>query len=525
MVFGPPALHPMGQGCTLPPEMGRRDQPIPLDDAFAMKIHAHRLHGHAIAPRAVERPERGGRGWELVCPHAFEITWNGGPRPEDLEIRVEGTNEDEPSFVQSQLGHGVLTFHPGYQFKTEEPYALWVGGPTGAPKDGIALLESLVDATHLPCTVAVHWQLTRAHHTLRFAAGEPFAQLQLHPRPRPGTIPLAVARIEHADESAHAQDLVRMVDTTALDSVFLRLGAEKSLRPAAPRPAEAATDPLPPGCFDTIDGRLDLRRLAPDFFRRDRFLAQFEDALRSYGEVQRREFFVIDERSLVFLSVPKVACTAIKLALAKARGIEVPADKSLEQHVHVLSSWHREQGTLRPAQDGHHRFAFVRNPFDRLVSCYRSKILFRESPTHRVPLYEGYFFSLPVNIAFDDFARRVAGIPDALADNHFKSQYALLHERGELLVDELGRFEHLDEHWRSLAERYGLDPVLGVSNESKRQPGVHGDFRRYYTEELVQLVYERYRRDVHTFGYEAAYQELLAFARERSHEPAEELRR
>lgn len=489
-----------------------------------MKIHAHRLHGQAAALRVVERVDGRGRCWELVCPHAFEVTWNGGPRPEDLEIHVEGADAGEPVFVRSQHGHGVLTFHPGYQFKTEEPYALWVGGPTSASKDGIAPLESLVDATHVPSTVAVHWQLTRAHHPLRFAAGEPFARLRLHPRPRPGTLPLTVARVEYTDDSAHAQDFVRMVDTTALDGVFQRLGAEVALRPAAPHPAEEAASPLPPGCFDTIDGRIDLRRFAPGFFHPDRFRPLFADALRNHRQVQLRDFFVVDELALVFLSVPKVACTAIKLALARARGLKIPADERFEQHIHVHPSWHREQGSLRPAQDGYHRFAFVRSPFDRLVSCYRSKILFRASPTHRTPLYEGYYFSLPINIAFDDFARRVAAIPDALADNHFKSQYALLHERGELLVDEVGRFERIDEHWRLLAEKHGLDPVLGVSNDSKGKAGVHGDYRQYYTEELVQLVYERYRSDVHTFGYEDEYRELLAFARERSREPEKELR-
>lgn len=463
----------------------------------------------------------GGQCWELVCPHAFEVTWNGGPRPEDLEIRVEGAEEIELPFVGSDLGHGVLTFHPGYQLKTDDPYALWVDGPTGPPKDGIAPLERLVDTTHLPCTLAAHWQLTRAHHTVRFAAGEPFARLRLHPRPRPGTHPLEVTRVEHADAAAHARDLVRMVDTRALDGVFLRLGAEASPRPAAPR-ARPASASLPPGCFDTIDGPLDLRSFAPGFFHPDRFRSLFAEALRDHGQVQLRDLFIVDERRLVFLSVPKVACTAIKLALAKARGLEIPADASLEQHIHVHPSWHREHGTLRPAQDGYHRFAFVRNPFDRLVSCYRSKILFRPSPTQRLSIYESYYFSLPSNIAFDDFARRVAAIPDALADNHFKSQYALLYERDELMVDEVGRFEHLDEHWRSLAERFGLDPVLRVSNDSKHKPGAHGDFRQYYTEELVQLVYERYRKDVHTFGYEADYRELLALARERSqHEERE----
>lgn len=480
-----------------------------------MKIHAYRLHRYAVLPRRAE--SAGGRIWELVCTHPFEVTWNGGPRAEDVEIHVEGSHPGEPDFVHSQHGHGVLTFHPGYQFKTEEPYALWVGGPTSPAKDGIAPLESLVDTMHLPCTVAVHWQITRAKHSIRFAAGEPFARLLMVPAPRPGgaSKSLEFESLEYTDDAAHAQAFLRMVDTTALDSVFLRLGVETAPRPVAA--LEPATS-LPPGCFDTIDGRIDLGRFEPGFFLPECFfVAGRDESLRRDGEVHRREFLVIDELGVVFLPVPKVACTAIKLALAKIRGIQLAAHENPAYHIHSHPKWHFEFRTLRPAQDGYHRFAFVRNPFDRLVSCYRSKILFQASPTGRAPLYQDYYFSLPINIGFDDFVKRVAEIPDALADNHFKSQYALLHDHGELLVDQVGKFERFEADWRPLAEKYGLDPVLEVSNDSKQKPGAHGDYRQYYTEELVQRVYERYRKDVHTFGYEEDYRQLLAFARQRSH--------
>src|SRR5678816_2812437 len=60
------------------------------------------------------------QGWQLLCPLAFEATWNGGPNPEDIEIRLAGdaTGEDDVAgavFVQSTLGAGLLTFYPGYQ--------------------------------------------------------------------------------------------------------------------------------------------------------------------------------------------------------------------------------------------------------------------------------------------------------------------------------------------------------------------------------------------------------------------------
>ena len=98
--------------------------------------------------------------------------------------------------MQSQLGEGLLTFYPGYQFKTEEDYELWVRGPINAPKDGLYALESVVDAALLPCTVTIEWQFTRPEQTIRFAAGEPFATLLLYPKSGLDNVTVEVVRRE-----------------------------------------------------------------------------------------------------------------------------------------------------------------------------------------------------------------------------------------------------------------------------------------------------------------------------------------
>lgn len=98
------------------------------------------------------------QGWTLLCPVAFEATWNGGPNPEDIQIRLTEDATVGGDFVQSQLGAGLLTFYPGYQCKTEAGYLLWVRGPINAPKDGLYPLEQIVDTSLLPCTINVTWK-------------------------------------------------------------------------------------------------------------------------------------------------------------------------------------------------------------------------------------------------------------------------------------------------------------------------------------------------------------------------------
>jgi hypothetical protein len=250
--------------------------------------------------------------------------------------------------------------------------------------------------------------------------------------------------------------------------------------------------------------------LEPDFFFPGRFLASVNRPhLERYGEVYLREFYVLDTQKLVYLSVPKAACSSIKTALAKACGIVLAKKQSIHSH----PGWHIQKGRLDETQSGYYKFSFVRSPFARLVSCYRQKIVFIPSPQHPIPLYEHYFFSLPTHISFADFAERVAKIPDPLADNHFKSQYALLYSEGVSQVDYVGKVEYLDNDWQQIAAKYKLDPVLEHKNDSKNKQGCHSDYRLYYTESLVQLVYERYHKDVEMFGYEEEYEQLVEFVR------------
>lgn len=211
---------------------------------------------------------------------------------------------------------------------------------------------------------------------------------------------------------------------------------------------------------------LDSHQFEPGFFFPRRFLEpRIQENIKQYGEIQPRKFYVLEALRLVYLPVPKVACSSVKLALGKAAGISL----AYGQDIHDNPAWHKQKGKLQEAQSGYAKFSFVRNPFDRLVSCYRQKILFTPTPKDPHATFEYYFFSLPTHIGFADFVERVSKIPDPLADNHFKSQYALLYDKGQALVDYVGKFEQLDKDWQPIAAKHTLDPQLEYSNSSKKK--------------------------------------------------------
>jgi len=114
-------------------------------------------------------------GWELLCPCSFEAMWTGGSSPDAVRIVLLGGAAR--ALPEAHFGEGVLTFHPGYLFRTESPYAMMVTGPINSRKDGIAPLSGIVETDWLPFTFTMNWAFTRPGVPVRFDEGEPFCQV------------------------------------------------------------------------------------------------------------------------------------------------------------------------------------------------------------------------------------------------------------------------------------------------------------------------------------------------------------
>lgn len=117
-------------------------------------------------------------GWELRCPAEVKIVWDG--KQGEKAIKVYGYDPHVPvnMFAQSHFGEGVVTFIPGYLFRTPPGVALWVTGPPNQPKDGIYPLTGLVETDWLPFPFTMNWKMTRPGEVV-FEKDEPFAFLTL----------------------------------------------------------------------------------------------------------------------------------------------------------------------------------------------------------------------------------------------------------------------------------------------------------------------------------------------------------
>lgn len=167
-----------------------------------------------------------------------------------------------------------------------------------------------------------------------------------------------------------------------------------------------------------------------------------------------------------------------------------------------------------PDWDTYFKFAFVRNPWDRLVSWYsmidQARVIrwhetwlnerkrrhyrqVRNNPLWRQALEQGGGFA--------DFVRHChepviveRGVRYSFAFNQvdYVSDAA-----GKLLVDFVGRFENWEADARSVFTRLGLP----VGPWPRHNPSRHAHYSTYYTPELADIVAQRYARDIAAFGY------------------------
>jgi dermatan 4-sulfotransferase 1 len=199
----------------------------------------------------------------------------------------------------------------------------------------------------------------------------------------------------------------------------------------------------------------------------------------------RTRVIVWDEHRLVYLRVPKNANSAIRGAIPGA----------VQHRLDIRK--------LAKKFPGHLSFSFVRNPWARLVSAYANKI-------HPEPINEKNFVNgvhrnylelgIPVRagMPFAEFAEVACSLSDEKTEKHIRSQCYYLVRDGRVVPEFVGRLENVAEDWPRLCARAGVEAKLAHTGKSR-----HAPYTDYYPDARIRnLVGDRYREDVETFGYE-----------------------
>ena len=183
------------------------------------------------------------------------------------------------------------------------------------------------------------------------------------------------------------------------------------------------------------------------------------------GAYTPREYYVFDELKLIYMPIYKVASTSIKTALLQSESASGSAPYPQYMEIHRETSY-GHHSVLNVKQRGYFSFAFVRDPFDRLISCYEDRVrrpfyapidrYYFDSEYNHVLIKRLFGASFSPTMSFPAFVALIARIPDYLADGHFKSQYAWLHRFGRRIPDYVGHLESLAPIGRHSRAALGL---------------------------------------------------------------------
>ena len=138
------------------------------------------------------------------------------------------------------------------------------------------------------------------------------------------------------------------------------------------------------------------------------------------------------------------------------------------------------------------KFAIVRNPYARLLSCYLSKFAGRPKPNL------GKRLGTHAALSFPDFVARVCRQAPLEMDPHWRIQHFNIY-CDRLRYDRFVKFENYEEEFNELMLRFF--GRTGIHNVRKGAARAELKLADYYTPELAQNVREKYAIDFETFGY------------------------
>lgn len=208
--------------------------------------------------------------------------------------------------------------------------------------------------------------------------------------------------------------------------------------------------------------------------------------------------FISHHKKCLFIHIQRTAGTSIRLFLAG----HLPDFQSfLGTHDHAQLA----KETMGADWEQYWSFAFVRNPWERLVSWY-SVITqqYPEPPWDALPPEQRpnkmWQYVKRNARTFDEFLYRCT---EPIEDSDGRKSFVynqldyVADADGNLLVDFVGRVEHLEADLATVCQRLSVDP----STYAPLNGSQHPHYSTFYSAATRELVRERYARDIEFFGY------------------------
>lgn len=201
-------------------------------------------------------------------------------------------------------------------------------------------------------------------------------------------------------------------------------------------------------------------------------------------------------KRFIFVHVPRTGGTLIEAGL-RDHGIVLQGKANYDSLYFKHAPARAIKRLMGAAYDDYFKFGLVRNPWDWVVSNF----------AYNRGMHHCYVAGTP-----HEALRTPGRMPGWAKDMPFEpwlrwwldelkpGQLALMEdEAGKLLVDEVYRFESIQQDRERLCQRLDVEFVPRAVDTRARTK--RGDYREYYTPETRERVAHHFRREIEAFGY------------------------
>ena len=184
---------------------------------------------------------------------------------------------------------------------------------------------------------------------------------------------------------------------------------------------------------------------------------------------------IIPNKKSIFVHINKTAGSSVEHAF----GV-YPDDQhnTAKEYIKELSS--RKWST-------HFTFSFVRNPFSRIVSAWKTPWV-SKNEFDKFSKFVKDFCIKPSNYNFFRWSHVMSV---------FDPRMKLFNDQGDQLVNFIGKMESYQSDFNTVCDEIGIPrQKLPHKNKSK-----HKHYSEYYNEETREIVGKKYAKDIAHFGY------------------------
>ena len=183
---------------------------------------------------------------------------------------------------------------------------------------------------------------------------------------------------------------------------------------------------------------------------------------------------LIEKYKLLFVHIPKTAGTTITNAFGDELSVVGEVHEKARDTKRLFNDW-----------DKYEKFTIIRNPWDLQVSNFLYMCQKTRHPSH--------------------VDASLCGLMNIIWNGQWKIEdYIFDEDTGEILVDNILRFENLDDDWKKFCKEKGIvDKAITNYPSNKKYNSVeHRHYSEYYNKKwMINSVANEHRKYIEYFGY------------------------